>query len=144
VSLTNGCVCRVCCSLRKNIVRALAELDRRASAPGKPFDGVFLETTGLVDPAPITCTFIANPLDSIALEARQHIVVFQPHKEGPQQESTAAFGTPDPKNKPKITKKPYQFLWISVLRVYLALELRRDDLPFTWDEENIYDDLVFL
>ena len=45
-------------------------------------------------------------------------VVFQPHKEGPQQESTAAFGTPDPKNKPKITKKPYQFLWISVLRVY--------------------------
>ena len=74
VSLANGYMYCVCCSLRKNIVRALAELDRRASAHGKPFDGVFLETTGLADPAPIAFTFFANPLDSITLQAQQHIV----------------------------------------------------------------------
>lgn len=58
VSLDNGCVC---CSLRKDIVRALAELDKRANARGRPFDAVFLETTGLADPAPIAFTFFANP-----------------------------------------------------------------------------------
>ena len=66
VSLANGCVC---CSLRKNNVRALAELDRRASAHRKPYDGVFLKTTGLADPDPTTFTLFAKPLDSIALQA---------------------------------------------------------------------------
>ena len=41
VSLANGCVC---CNVRKNIVRALAELDRRAFVHRKPFDGVFAFT----------------------------------------------------------------------------------------------------
>ena len=46
VSLANGCVC---CPVRKNIVKALAELDRRAFVHRKPFDGVF------------AFTFFANP-----------------------------------------------------------------------------------
>ena len=64
----NAFVYRMCCSLRKNIVRALAELDSWTSAWGKPFDGVFLETTGLVDLAQIAFTFFVNPLDSIVLD----------------------------------------------------------------------------
>lgn len=58
VSLENGCVC---CSLRKDIVRALAELDARGKSRGRPFDAVLLETTGLADPAPVAFTFFANP-----------------------------------------------------------------------------------
>ena len=58
VSMENGCVC---CSLRSDIVTALAELDRRAKKRGQPFDNVLLETTGLADPAPVAFTFFANP-----------------------------------------------------------------------------------
>lgn len=58
VSLENGCVC---CSLRKDIVRALAELENRMKERGKPFDAVLLETTGLADPAPVAFTFFGNP-----------------------------------------------------------------------------------
>ena len=67
VSLANGCVW---CSLRKNIVRALAVHDRQESAHRKPFDGVFFETMGLADPTPIAFTFFAKPLGSTALQAR--------------------------------------------------------------------------
>jgi len=58
VSLDNGCAC---CSLRKDIVRVLAELDRRAVERGRRFDTIFMETTGLADPRPIAFTFFANP-----------------------------------------------------------------------------------
>lgn len=58
VSLTKGCVC---CSLRKDIVKALRKLYQRSTAENKPFDAVLLETTGLADPAPVAFTFYANP-----------------------------------------------------------------------------------
>ena len=58
VSLQGGCVC---CSLRKDIVRALSDLDARVKQRGKPFDSVLLETTGLADPAPVAYTFFSNP-----------------------------------------------------------------------------------
>lgn len=58
VSLENGCVC---CSLRKDIVRAFAEIDRRAKTRSKKVDYILLETTGLADPAPVAFTFFANP-----------------------------------------------------------------------------------
>lgn len=57
VSLENGCVC---CSLRSDIVRALAELESRAKSNGQQFDAVLLETTGLADPGPVAFTFFAN------------------------------------------------------------------------------------
>jgi G3E family GTPase len=60
VSLENGCVC---CSLRKDIVKAFAEIERRSrgGAGGKKVDAIVLETTGLADPAPVAFTFFANP-----------------------------------------------------------------------------------
>lgn len=58
MSLDNGCVC---CSLRKDIVKALAELDTRTRSRGRKLDGILLETTGLADPAPVAFTFFANP-----------------------------------------------------------------------------------
>jgi G3E family GTPase len=58
VSLDNGCVC---CSLRKDIVKALAEIERRSRHRNKKVDQVILETTGLADPAPVAFTFFANP-----------------------------------------------------------------------------------
>ena len=58
VSLNNGCVC---CSLRKDIVRALAEFERRSVMRNRPMDGIMLETTGLADPGPVAFTFFANP-----------------------------------------------------------------------------------
>ena len=41
--------------------QGLGNLDRRASAHGKPFDGVFLEITGLANLAPIAFMFFTNP-----------------------------------------------------------------------------------
>lgn len=58
VSLDNGCVC---CSLRKDIVKALAEIERRSKHRDRRVDQVILETTGLADPAPVAFTFFANP-----------------------------------------------------------------------------------
>eukprot|EP00210_Caulerpa_lentillifera_P001273 g1229.t1 len=43
--------------------------------------------------------------------------------------------------KPKV---PYQYLKISMLREYLAMEFYGVDLPFQFDKERIYDDFVFL
>lgn len=57
VSIHNGCVC---CSLRKDIVSALAELSRRSEQAGRRYDNIILETTGLADPAPVAFTFFSN------------------------------------------------------------------------------------
>ena len=73
VSIHNGCVC---CSLRKDILTALAELSRRSEQANRPYDNIVLETTGLADPAPVAFTFFTNPwakrryhLDSIVYGA---------------------------------------------------------------------------
>lgn len=73
VSLENGCVC---CSLRKDIVNALKQLDNRylikivyklrscvfrSKIEGAKFDAILLETTGLADPAPVVFTFLSHP-----------------------------------------------------------------------------------
>ena len=53
--LNNGCVC---CKLRGDLVRVVSNLIRR---PGG-FDGIFIETTGLADPAPVAQTFQLDDL----------------------------------------------------------------------------------
>ncbi|GAB4819489.1 hypothetical protein N2152v2_006535 [Parachlorella kessleri] len=78
VSMDKGCVC---CSLRHDIVKALRELQRRATVRGSAYDCILLETTGLADPAPVAFTFFSNAwisanfrLDSIiCLVDAQHI-----------------------------------------------------------------------
>jgi hypothetical protein len=43
-----------------------------------------------------------------------------------------------------VARKPFQFLLVSVLREYLALELKVPGLPFPFDPERVYDDFVFM
>lgn len=46
-----------------------------------------------------------------------------------------------PVEKVEIAKKPFQFLWVSILREYLAFEFKPEGhLPFLWDQERVYDD----
>ena len=46
-----------------------------------------------------------------------------------------------PVEKVEVAKKPFQFLWVSILREYLAFEFKPEGhLPFPWDQERVYDD----
>ncbi|GIL79892.1 hypothetical protein Vretimale_12518 [Volvox reticuliferus] len=46
--------------------------------------------------------------------------------------------------KVQVARKPFQFLLVSVLREYLALELKVPGLPFPFDQERVFDDFVFM
>jgi len=54
VTMDNGCAC---CSVRGDLVKTLGTLVEKR----KQFDAIFLETTGLADPAPIISTLKSNP-----------------------------------------------------------------------------------
>jgi G3E family GTPase len=57
--LRNGCLC---CTVRGDLVSALADLDaRRSRGDIGAYRRVVIETTGLADPAPILHTLIADP-----------------------------------------------------------------------------------
>ena len=45
---------------------------------------------------------------------------------------------------PPVTEKPYIYLNVSILREYLEVELKVENLPFEWDIEQAIDDWVFL
>lgn len=45
---------------------------------------------------------------------------------------------------PPATEKPYIYLNVSILREYLEIELKVENLPFEWDIEKAIDDWVFL
>eukprot|EP01026_Neomeris_dumetosa_P053441 TRINITY_DN47707_c0_g2_i3.p1 TRINITY_DN47707_c0_g2~~TRINITY_DN47707_c0_g2_i3.p1 ORF type:complete len:379 (+),score=56.61 TRINITY_DN47707_c0_g2_i3:89-1225(+) len=57
IALDKGCVC---CSLREDLVSALAKLFKKSEEEGFEFSSVLLETTGLADPGPVAFTFFAN------------------------------------------------------------------------------------
>lgn len=57
VELANGCVC---CSVRGEMSRALAELADRRDAGALCFDRLILECTGLADPAPVAQAFFVD------------------------------------------------------------------------------------
>jgi G3E family GTPase len=60
VLLASGCVC---CTIRADLARALADLLLRRDRGELPaFGRVIVETTGLADPAPILHTLIAEPM----------------------------------------------------------------------------------
>ncbi|MEK9759676.1 MAG: GTP-binding protein [Candidatus Puniceispirillum sp.] len=55
LELSNGCVC---CTIRSDLVTSL----RGLLANGRRFDGIFVETTGLADPAPVVQTFMFDQI----------------------------------------------------------------------------------
>ncbi len=59
VELSNGCVC---CTVRGDLVQALAKLRRRRPPwfRRRHFDRVLIETTGLAEPAPLLRTFLVE------------------------------------------------------------------------------------
>jgi G3E family GTPase len=57
VEMNNGCIC---CKVRGDLVRILAELRQRREARPDSFDRVIIETTGLADPAPVAQTFFID------------------------------------------------------------------------------------
>ncbi|TCS64093.1 CobW family GTP-binding protein [Varunaivibrio sulfuroxidans] len=59
VLLNAGCIC---CSVRGDMVSSLRDLfAKRAAKEVPPFQRLFLETTGLADPAPIVHTLMTDP-----------------------------------------------------------------------------------
>ena len=54
ITMDNGCVCG---SVRGDLIQILVQLEKRR----KEFDAIILETTGLVDPAPIVYTCQTDP-----------------------------------------------------------------------------------
>ena len=55
LELSNGCVC---CTIRGDLVTTLRDLLARS----EDYDGIFIETTGLADPAPVIQTFMFDQL----------------------------------------------------------------------------------
>ncbi len=59
ILLANGCVC---CTVRGDLVEAFHRLERqRLAGENAAFERVFIETTGLADPAPILHTLMSDP-----------------------------------------------------------------------------------
>jgi G3E family GTPase len=61
VEMNNGCIC---CTVRGDLVRILAELKDKRSRGELAFERVIIETTGLANPGPVTQTFFMD--DDIA------------------------------------------------------------------------------
>lgn len=60
IELSTGCLC---CTVRGDLVDTLRELQlRRAKGEVRAFDRVFIETTGLADPAPVIQTLMTFPV----------------------------------------------------------------------------------
>ena len=57
VVMNNGCIC---CTVRGDLVRILADLATRRAAGDLDFEHVVIETTGLADPAPVAQTFFVE------------------------------------------------------------------------------------
>ena len=61
VEMNNGCIC---CTVRGDLVRILADLKAKRSAGQLNFERVIIETTGMANPGPVTQTFFMD--DDIA------------------------------------------------------------------------------
>lgn len=58
VETENGCLC---CTVRGDLKRALADLQKRRANKELTFDRVVIETTGLAQPAPVVQTLLTDP-----------------------------------------------------------------------------------
>ncbi|MGH1359534.1 MAG: CobW family GTP-binding protein [Burkholderiaceae bacterium] len=61
IEMNNGCIC---CTVRGDLIRILADLRTKRDAGELNFDRVVIETTGMADPAPVAQTFFID--DEIA------------------------------------------------------------------------------
>jgi len=57
VEMNNGCIC---CTVRGDLIRILADLKARREKGGLAFDRVVIETTGMADPGPVAQTFFTD------------------------------------------------------------------------------------
>ena len=57
IEMNNGCIC---CTVRGDLVRILAELAAKRKAGKLNFDRVIIETTGLAEPGPVAQTFFMD------------------------------------------------------------------------------------
>lgn len=79
VEMSNGCIC---CTVRGDLISALASLAQKRKAGEIEFDRVVIETTGVADPGPVAQTFFMNDevassymLDAIiAVVSARHIM----------------------------------------------------------------------
>ena len=61
LEMNNGCIC---CTVRGDLVRILAQLRQRRESGEARFDRIIIETTGLADPSPVAQTFFID--DAVA------------------------------------------------------------------------------
>ena len=57
VEMNNGCIC---CTVRGDLIRILADLHERRGRGDIQFDRVIIETTGMADPGPVAQTFFVD------------------------------------------------------------------------------------
>jgi G3E family GTPase len=57
VEMNNGCIC---CTVRGDLIRILAELKEKRDSGSLKFDRVVIETTGMADPGPVAQTFFTD------------------------------------------------------------------------------------
>lgn len=91
VEMNNGCIC---CTVRGDLVLALANLAQRRAAGELAFDRVIIETTGLANPGPVAQTFFIDDevgsqflLDAVitVVDARHAMQQLDAHEEAQRQ-----------------------------------------------------------
>jgi G3E family GTPase len=91
VEMSNGCIC---CTVRGDLILALAELARKRDAGELHFDHVVIETTGLANPGPVAQTFFMDDevamhymLDAVitVVDARHAMQQLDEHEEAQRQ-----------------------------------------------------------
>jgi len=81
IEMNNGCIC---CTVRGDLVRILAELATKRRKGELKFDRVIIETTGLAEPGPVAQTFFMDDSihDQFVLDA---VITVVDAKHAPQQ-----------------------------------------------------------
>lgn len=91
VEMNNGCIC---CTVRGDLIVALAKLAQKRDAGEIDFDRVVIETTGLANPGPVAQTFFVDEevgahylLDAVVtvVDARHAMAQLDEHEEAQRQ-----------------------------------------------------------
>jgi G3E family GTPase len=91
VEMNNGCIC---CTVRGDLIVALASLAKKRDAGEIAFDRVVIETTGLANPGPVAQTFFVDEevgahylLDAVVtvVDARHAMAQLDEHEEAQRQ-----------------------------------------------------------